>query len=912
MERSTPYLRFPVLLLTMPLTILLAAPVVAQDIAPTFWRADPATPACWFINANWTGEVPTPSTVARIDNGGTAIIHGPDALAATAAALYLGGADRGTVSQEGGGLHVTGDTWLGYADPSVILSAIWPPPYQYGGTYALSDGLLSTANGYISSGQPYYPYAGILPPHHSLFRQTGGRSEFRDTLHVGSVAAPYLTDPTATDPAASDVRIDPDYPFRPGAMLNLSGGVLSARRAYVGYEGPGRVIQYGESLAAFGALFVGGGMAQYYPIPMEPNRPTLDSLNVYRWRVGGAYAVRAGRVEAGSIHVGQRGTGSFTQTGGSVDVKRTLQVGGNRWWYIDSDGIDRMAADANDDTMISPTAPQYYRPANGRYTLADGELATAETEIGVGGVGVFTQTGGSHKIDQTLRIGGHGYPIMTLGPAIGEPTAGDAGILPDDCYAPYPYPGPAAGSYNLSGGRVIAERLELGAGYATWPVDWLADPAAVTGAEWAPMPWRPATFTQTGGEARFAKEVRILGGRYHLSDGRLTAGSIHLSDDNHYVYNYSGSTFTQTGGGVHIDRGLFLGPELSVYTTDPNGLTDPQFAPVYGRYAYTISDGSLSTPLIHLTGRGQATFTQTGGRVIAGRSVQIVGDNAAYSITGGYLGAPVVQVGRLLGSSNTRGNRLHVGPKAQIRITDQLIFASDARYEAPDGAKIVMAGASFANYSTRSEAVAGLADTAMIFSIGPEDDLTWETFEVAGKDLGFTRAGFWNNFVLDTLILGGEDVGELLLVDLFDNQPDYADYDRPEALYVRNLVVGPGSRLDLNGLHLYYLCSDIADDDSIIGGLVDRVSAAEWAHPGDSNFDGVVDLEDFMTLKQNFGRDDGVHWGHGDFDENGRVDLADFALLKAQFGTGGADVPEPATLALLLAGGAIMLRRRRK
>jgi hypothetical protein len=37
-------------------------------------------------------------------------------------------------------------------------------------------------------------------------------------------------------------------------------------------------------------------------------------------------------------------------------------------------------------------------------------------------------------------------------------------------------------------------------------------------------------------------------------------------------------------------------------------------------------------------------------------------------------------------------------------------------------------------------------------------------------------------------------------VDLFDNQ---TDSNAPEALYVQDLIVNPGSELWLNGLHLY-------------------------------------------------------------------------------------------------------------
>ncbi len=51
----------------------------------------------------------------------------------------------------------------------------------------------------------------------------------------------------------------------------------------------------------------------------------------------------------------------------------------------------------------------------------------------------------------------------------------------------------------------------------------------------------------------------------------------------------------------------------------------------------------------------------------------------------------------------------------------------------------------------------------------------------------------------------------------------------------------------------------------------------------DANFDGTVDLDDFATLKSNFGTT-GATWASGDFNGDGVVNLDDFALLKNNFG----------------------------
>jgi hypothetical protein len=53
--------------------------------------------------------------------------------------------------------------------------------------------------------------------------------------------------------------------------------------------------------------------------------------------------------------------------------------------------------------------------------------------------------------------------------------------------------------------------------------------------------------------------------------------------------------------------------------------------------------------------------------------------------------------------------------------------------------------------------------------------------------------------------------------------------------------------------------------------------------PGDADEDGDVDLEDFVILKQNFGRSPLLDT-RADFDRDGDVDLEDFVALKQNFG----------------------------
>lgn len=88
--------------------------------------------------------------------------------------------------------------------------------------------------------------------------------------------------------------------------------------------------------------------------------------------------------------------------------------------------------------------------------------------------------------------------------------------------------------------------------------------------------------------------------------------------------------------------------------------------------------------------------------------------------------------------------------------------------------------------------------------------------------------------------------------------------------------------------------------------------------PGIGDFDGngTVEFADFLILAENFGSEVDSHT-LGDADCNGTVEFADFLVLAENFGKSAAgaaaSVPEPASFALLIAGGLAVtgLRKRR-
>jgi probable HAF family extracellular repeat protein len=91
-------------------------------------------------------------------------------------------------------------------------------------------------------------------------------------------------------------------------------------------------------------------------------------------------------------------------------------------------------------------------------------------------------------------------------------------------------------------------------------------------------------------------------------------------------------------------------------------------------------------------------------------------------------------------------------------------------------------------------------------------------------------------------------------------------------------------------------------------------------NPGDANGDGRVDINDLTIVLANYGQT-GMAWSQGcmDGDPTGAVDINDLTIVLANYGTtygtGLAAVPEPSTIALLLAPAACLIaltRRKRK
>ncbi len=133
---------------------------------------------------------------------------------------------------------------------------------------------------------------------------------------------------------------------------------------------------------------------------------------------------------------------------------------------------------------------------------------------------------------------------------------------------------------------------------------------------------------------------------------------------------------------------------------------------------------------------------------------------------------------------------------------ESLTLANQAKFLADtwwgDAGQIIFGGANLRIESQNPDDVAGLANTILVFAGG--EGVTDE-IEVCGGDTGAAWSSFLRNFLLGRIEVGSETaVGHVRLVDLAGNSGLPT-----EALYVRELVVRPGSSLDLGGRKVYTL-----------------------------------------------------------------------------------------------------------
>ncbi len=710
------------------------------------------------------------------------------------------------------------------------------------GTYIMESGILSADTIGVGHGRG-----------DGLFRQTGGICSVGWELKVGDWGRSRW--------GYSSVWITPlDEPL---GTYELAGGILSTHRTSVGVEGRGRFVQTG-GIHRVDVLRIGGPRVPG-PIPVDlPDVITFPSSLINRYQListdalgtapslsviipppapsEGRYELSGGRLAARQEEI--RHTGVMSQTGGYHRVGYLAVRSGGR--YELTGGRVRIGAGLDLEGELDFEGSTAVLGGGGLINFSRGALLNAENATVHAGrrsltifaedfdprtqLGRFRSDGLVHFAGSDLLVpSGRGFRgwgriddhVETHGPITAAP---DGWIdLHEGLFV-------HGSSVDLGSGELRVMNRRSGMNGGELAVDSLTIGREIMGIvlqDGTVVDYPPGLFRQIAGTNAIADKLDIYRGSYELHDGALSTYHLRVGK------SWSGladAEFVQMGGILDV-HSLHLGGtygQFVVLRADPLAIQGATASEIPGFVylpddfpvripspvpTYRLSGGELSAGSVHVGGR----LIQTGGSVHVRDDLSIGGDYGNYVMLDGSLTTSKLKIGR----GHSEGTLAILNADCEINVSSRLTFAWEASFLAVPGSIIRMTepsppypyGARVSILGSDPAAVGGLGNLTLLFESGDE---FVATLEVAGEDRGVGYAGFFENFALDTLQVGTEEeVASVQLVDLIDNQPEW---EGAEVLYVKEIIIGPGSHLDLNGLNIYYLSSDISPGTLISGG----------------------------------------------------------------------------------------------
>ncbi len=387
-----------------------------------------------------------------------------------------------------------------------------------------------------------------------------------------------------------------------------------------------------------------------------------------------------------------------------------------------------------------------------------------------------------------------------------------------------------------------------------------------------------------------------------------------LTSGEYNGYNFYGSL---SGSGSLIlgsANGLNGNPSSTSYTEEFAG-TSPNFTgSIDVAYLSTLQIGAGANV-------GSGTITLDSGELQASGNTTLA-NNIVVEDTGGTLG--VGPLANNITTIDTQTNNLtltgHIsGPNTLLKIgTGTLALGASNSY----------AGGTSVTGGTLLVAAAGALPTNSALSITSSSTVRLADNVTAGTPLGSS------NVVLSSLSIDSTsdlDIGNNRVIIKYTSPSN--DPIASIATWIKN------GFYDLSGPQI--ISSDIAADDAASGlsygiGYADGADGAVAGLPsgeieimftllGDANLDGIVNSEDFTPFSANVGKNGG--WDKGDFNYDGTVNSEDFTPFSANLGKSAtlaaaagtlesanglslANVPEPASMGLVLLAGVGTLSRR--
>ncbi len=315
------------------------------------------------------------------------------------------------------------------------------------------------------------------------------------------------------------------------------------------------------------------------------------------------------------------GTGILNISHGTVDVNNTLEIYNTTNTAVNlSGGLLEVGALNTDGN-----------PSRFNWTAGTLNLTNSSLTVGTGGPLGSNPTLGS---GQTLQISGANASLFVENGTLNE--NGNAVITVDN----YIDVGNAGtGTVNQSGGTNSIYYLFMGfnsSASGTYNLGGTGTLSA-TGSEYIGSSGS-ALFTQNGGTNTAGGTLSIgSSGTYTLSNGILSAGALNVASGG--TFNWTSGTLNLTSSSLTVDNGGTLGPSLTLGSNQTLQISGTgQALNISGVGNLNLSGGGLNVPVINQSG---GTFTDTGTLLLAGTG----GNAATYNLSGGTLAVGSLNAG---------------------------------------------------------------------------------------------------------------------------------------------------------------------------------------------------------------------------------------------------------------------------
>ena len=446
-----------------------------------------------------------------------------------------------------------------------------------------------------------------------------------------------------------------------GGTATISGGTLSVTGAIaVGSSGFGAVNHSGGSVSA-GSLVIGGQVsasnsAGFGTYVMSSNA----ALNVAGGELignggQGTFTQRAGSNQAAYLTAGQSifDIGAVVLSGGTLSLSGALTIGSSGTGSFFHGGGTSPASLSAATLLLGESAGGI-----GAYAMSNGASLTVSGAeiIGLGGTGVFTQTGGIHQSD-TMVAGSLAGGSGTVNLSGGSFTVANGAVIGDS----------GSGTFNHTGGVFSTGSLSVNTGlYALGTNATLT----VSGTETITN----GTLRQNGGlnQAVAISIGSVTGGTgtATLAGGSLNTGTVAIIGAGSILQ--SGATLSGTSlsiGAQTTDAGFYtLGSGLLAIGGD-------EVIGLVGRGTYVQTGGSNQTSTFSVGSQaGTGTAQLSGGRLtVSGAATLGASGSGALNHSGGTLSAASLILGSSIGLNPSGVGAYVLGNTAALQIANGII-----------------------------------------------------------------------------------------------------------------------------------------------------------------------------------------------------------------------------------------------